>query len=64
MPIRTSRSALRGRAVDLTTEGGAESIDEISHKYLGTPYPNFTGRPEIRVIVTVEADRVTPPPGE
>lgn len=34
------------------------------HKYLGTPYPNFTGRPEIRVIVTVEADRVTPPPGE
>jgi hypothetical protein len=32
-----------------------------SHKYLGTPYPNFTGRPETRVIVTIEADRVLPP---
>jgi hypothetical protein len=45
----------------MTTDGGAESIDEISHKYLGVPYPNFTGKPETRVIVTIDADRVTPP---
>jgi hypothetical protein len=25
------------------------------------PYPNFTGMPETRVLVTIEADRVTPP---
>ena len=53
--------AVRGHAVDMTTEGGAESIDEISHKYLGVPYPNFSGKPETRIIVTIEADRVTPP---
>ncbi len=53
--------AVRGRAVAMTTDGAAESIDEISQKYLGMPYPNFTGKPETRVLVTIEADRVTPP---
>jgi PPOX class probable F420-dependent enzyme len=56
--------AVRGRVVGITTEGGAESIDEISQKYLGVPYPNFTGRPETRLILTVEADKVTAPLGE
>ena len=36
--------AVRGRVIDMRTEGGQESIDEISHKYLGIPYPNFTGQ--------------------
>ena len=36
-------------------------IDRLSHKYLGMPYPNFTGKPETRVLVTIEADKVTPP---
>ena len=53
--------AVRGRVIDMTTEGGAESIDEISQKYLGMPYPNFTGKPETRVLITIEADRVIPP---
>jgi PPOX class probable F420-dependent enzyme len=57
--------AIRGRVVGTTTEGGRESIDEISHKYLGIPYPNFSGNPdETRLIVTIAADKVTPPPGE
>jgi PPOX class probable F420-dependent enzyme len=55
---------VRGRVISTTTEGGAESIDEISHKYLGVPYPNFTGRPETRVLITIAADRVTPPARE
>ncbi len=53
--------AVRGRVVSMTTDGGQESIDEISHKYLGIPYPNFTGGPETRVLVTIAADSVTPP---
>jgi PPOX class probable F420-dependent enzyme len=53
--------AVRGRVIDMTTEGGADSIEEISQKYLGMPYPNFTGVPETRVLVTIEADKVTPP---
>ena len=53
---------VRGRAVSMTTDGGKESIDEISHKYLGIPYPIFSGNPdETRVIVTVEADKVNEP---
>ena len=50
--------AVRGRVIATTTEGGAQSIDEISGKYLGRPYPNFSGRPETRMIMTIEADSV------
>jgi PPOX class probable F420-dependent enzyme len=54
--------SVRGRVIATTTEGGRESIDEISHKYLGIPYPNFSGNPnETRLVVTVEADKITPP---
>ena len=61
-PDDTSRHyAVRGRVIADTTEGGAESIDEISQKYLGMPYPNFRGVPETRRVVTIEADSVTPP---
>ena len=61
-PDDTSRHyAVRGRVIASTIEGGAESIDEISQKYLGMPYPNFRGVPETRRVVTIEADSVTPP---
>jgi PPOX class probable F420-dependent enzyme len=54
--------AIRGRVVSMTSDGGKESIDDISQKYLGTPYPYFSGNPdETRVVVTIEADKVTPP---
>ncbi|BDX33688.1 PPOX class F420-dependent enzyme [Mycobacterium antarcticum] len=53
---------VRGRVVSTTTEGGRESIDEISQKYLGIPYPVFSGNPdETRVLITIEADSVTTP---
>ncbi len=61
-PDDTSRHyAVRGRVIATTTEGGAESINEISQKYLGMPYPNFRGVPETRLVVTIEADSITPP---
>ena len=50
--------AVRGRVIATTTEGGRQSIDEISGKYLGRPYPNFGGGPETRMIITIEADSV------
>lgn len=54
--------AVRGRVTKTTTEGGRDSIDAISQKYLGIPYPNFSGNPnETRLLVTIEADKVTPP---
>jgi PPOX class probable F420-dependent enzyme len=56
--------AVRGQVISTTAEGGRESIDEISHKYLGIPYPNFSGNPdETRLIVTIGAEKVTAPVG-
>ena len=55
--------AVRGRVVSATTQGGAESIDEISHKYLGRAYPNFGGTSADRLLVTIEADSVHSPQG-
>jgi len=58
-PENTRRyCAVCGRVIATTTEGGARSIDEISGKYLGRPYPRFSGRPETRMIATIEADSV------
>ena len=53
--------AVRGRVIGATTEGGVDSINEISQKYLGIPYPNFRGVPETRLLVTIEADSITEP---
>jgi PPOX class probable F420-dependent enzyme len=50
--------AVRGRVIAATTEGGVENIDEISDKYLGRPYPGFSGQSETRMILTIEADSV------
>jgi PPOX class probable F420-dependent enzyme len=54
--------ALRGRVVDATTEGARESIDELSQKYLGRPYPGFGGSSEQqRVLLKIEIDKVHTP---
>ena len=52
--------AVRGRVVTMMSEGARDSIDEISQKYLGIPYPSFSGKPdETRLLITIEADSVT-----
>ncbi|WP_189936860.1 TIGR03618 family F420-dependent PPOX class oxidoreductase [Streptomyces sulfonofaciens] len=62
-PDDTSRYyAVRGRVIAATTDGAAESIDEISQKYLGRPYPNFSGRPETRLLLTIAVDSVAHTP--
>ena len=54
---------VRGRVVGITAEGGAEHIEQLAHKYLGGPYPWFGGRDQTRLIVTIEAEKVTAPRG-
>jgi PPOX class probable F420-dependent enzyme len=54
---------VRGRVVGMTTEGGAESIEQLAQKYLGGPYPWFGGRDQVRVVVTIEAERIHSPQG-
>ena len=51
--------AIRGRVVSTTTEGGAEHIDMLSQRYLGTPYPWFGGRGQTRVIVRIAAEHIS-----
>src|SRR5512146_673603 len=50
--------AVRGRVTGMTTTGGAEHIEALSQRYLGGPYPWFGGRDQVRVILTITADRV------
>lgn len=50
--------AVRGRVFATTTDGATQSIDEISQKYLGRPYPNFRGVPETRLLMTIEVDSI------
>ncbi len=50
--------AIRGRVVNLTTEGVAEHIELLGRRYLGGPYPWYRGRDQVRIIVTISADRI------
>jgi PPOX class probable F420-dependent enzyme len=50
---------VRGRVVDMTTEGGAEHIERLSQKYLGAPYPWFGGREQVRVIISIEPEKIS-----
>jgi PPOX class probable F420-dependent enzyme len=59
-PDRPSRYfQVRGRVVDVTTDGAAEHVEKLAQKYLGGPYPWFGGRDQVRLLLTIAADRVT-----
>jgi PPOX class probable F420-dependent enzyme len=50
---------VRGRVVSVTTEGAADHIEKLSQKYLGTPYPWFGGRNQVRVTIAIEPKKVS-----
>jgi hypothetical protein len=49
---------VRGRVVDMTTDGAVAHIDALAQRYLGTPYPWFGGRDQTRLILTIEAHTI------
>ncbi|WP_369137035.1 TIGR03618 family F420-dependent PPOX class oxidoreductase [Modestobacter versicolor] len=55
--------AVRGRVVSITADGATEHIDQLSQKYTGGPYPWYGGRDQVRLLVTIEADKVSSPQG-
>jgi PPOX class probable F420-dependent enzyme len=55
---RASCYAIRGRVVDITTKGGAEHIEALAQRYLGAPYPWYGGRDQVRVILTINVDKI------
>jgi PPOX class probable F420-dependent enzyme len=60
-PSVTSRYfEVRGRVIDVTTEGGVEHIEALSQRYTGGPYAWYGGRDQVRVILTIAADRIRP----
>ena len=49
---------VRGRVVDVTTKGGAEHIEALAQRYLGAPYPWYGGRDQVRVMLSIAADKI------
>ena len=54
---------VRGDVTGITTDGAAEHIEKLAQRYLGTSYPWYGGRDQIRVLLTIEARKITPPLG-
>ena len=50
--------SVRGRVIASTTDGAAENIDELAHKYTGRPYAWYGGRDQVRVLLTISADHL------
>jgi PPOX class probable F420-dependent enzyme len=58
-PDQTSRYlSVRGRVVEVTTEGAADHIDKLAHRYTGRPYRWYGGRDQVRVLLRIEADHI------
>jgi PPOX class probable F420-dependent enzyme len=51
--------AVRGRVLEVTENGAAEHIETLAQRYLGGPYPWFGGRDQVRLLVRIEAEKVT-----
>jgi PPOX class probable F420-dependent enzyme len=54
---------VRGRVTEVTEDGAREHIDELSHRYIGRPYPWFGGRDQVRLLVRISPEKVTSPRG-
>jgi PPOX class probable F420-dependent enzyme len=49
---------IRGKVLDVTTDGAVDHIEKLSQRYLGGPYPWFGGRDQVRVLLTIEAEKL------
>ena len=50
---------VRGRVIEVRTEGAAEHIEQLAQRYLGGPYQWYGGRDQVRVLFVIEPERVT-----
>ena len=51
--------AVRGRVLNVTADGAAEHIEQQAQRYLGGPYPWYGGRDQTRLLITIEADKIS-----
>ncbi|MDQ2811557.1 MAG: PPOX class F420-dependent oxidoreductase [Actinomycetota bacterium] len=54
---------VRGDVTGITTDGAVEHIEKLAQRYLGAPYPWYGGRDQVRVLLTIEARKITAPLG-
>ncbi|MGC5015904.1 TIGR03618 family F420-dependent PPOX class oxidoreductase [Streptosporangium sp. DT93] len=50
---------IRGRVVKVTTDGAVDHIEMLAQRYLGTPYPWYGGRDQVRVIFVIEPEKIS-----
>jgi PPOX class probable F420-dependent enzyme len=50
--------AVRGEVVNVTSDGGADHIEQLAQRYLGTSYPWYGGRDQTRLILTIEPHKI------
>ena len=50
---------VRGRVLAVTTEGAVNHIERLAQKYLGTPYPWYGGRDQVRVIIVIKPEGIS-----
>ena len=50
---------VRGRVTNVTTDGAVDHIEMLAQKYLGTPYPWYGGRDQVRVIMVIEPEKIS-----
>jgi PPOX class probable F420-dependent enzyme len=52
---------VRGTVTAVLEDGAVDHIEKLSQKYTGGPYPWYGGRDQVRVILVIEADRISTP---
>ena len=51
--------AVRGRVLNVTAVGAADHIEKLAQRYLGGPYPWYGGRDQTRLLITIEAHKIS-----
>ena len=50
---------VRGRVLETTTVGAVDHIEKLAQRYLGTPYPWYGGRDQVRVIIVIAPEKIS-----
>ena len=50
---------VRGRVIKMTTAGAVDQIEQFAQKYLGTAYPRYGGREQVRVSIVIAPEKVS-----
>src|ERR1700756_3828498 len=46
-------------ALTVTADGAADHIEKLAQRYLGGPYPWYGGRDQVRLLITIEAHKIS-----